>query len=67
MRRLCRSARQRVATVRPPSTTICAGEVLVSGTVKDLTAGAGLSFEPRGTHVLKGVPGKWILYRAIAY
>ncbi len=44
-----------------------AGEVLVSGTVEDLTAGAGLSFEPRGTHVLKGVLGKWILYRAIAY
>jgi class 3 adenylate cyclase len=43
-----------------------AGEVLVSGTVKDLTAGAGLGFEPRGTHVLKGVPGEWVLYRAIA-
>jgi class 3 adenylate cyclase len=42
------------------------GEVLVSGTVKDLTAGAGLSFEPRGVHVLKGVPGEWTLYRAIA-
>ena len=43
-----------------------AGEVLVSGTVKDLTAGAGLSFEPRGVHVLKGVPGEWALHRAIA-
>ena len=43
-----------------------AGEVLVSATVKDLTAGAGLNFEPRGAHVLKGVPGEWELYRAIA-
>mgnify|MGYP000609920098 CR=1 FL=1 len=31
-----------------------------------LTAGAGLTFEPRGTHVLKGVPGEWVLYRALA-
>ena len=36
-------------------------------TVLDVGCGTGLSFEPRGTHVLKGVPGKWILYRAIAY
>jgi class 3 adenylate cyclase len=43
-----------------------AGEVVVSGTVKDLTAGAGLSFEPRGVHVLTGVPGEWTLYRALA-
>ena len=43
-----------------------AGEVLVSSTVKDLTSGAGLSFEPRGVHVLKGVPGEWVLHRAIA-
>lgn len=40
-----------------------AGEVLVSGTVKDLTAGAGLAFEARGAHVLKVVPGEWLLYR----
>ncbi|HEU4943248.1 MAG TPA: adenylate/guanylate cyclase domain-containing protein, partial [Gaiellaceae bacterium] len=38
------------------------GEVLVSGTVKDLVAGSGLAFEPRGTHELKGVPGEWRLY-----
>jgi class 3 adenylate cyclase len=43
-----------------------AGEVLVSGTVRDLTAGAGLAFEPRGVHALKGVPGEWLLYRALA-
>ena len=38
------------------------GEVLVSGTVKDLVAGSGISFEDRGTHQLKGVPGEWRLY-----
>jgi class 3 adenylate cyclase len=37
-------------------------EVLVSSTVKDLVAGSGLSFEDRGTHALKGVPGKWRLF-----
>ena len=42
-----------------------ASEVLVSGTVKDLTAGAGLHFEPRGVHELKGVPGEWALHRAV--
>jgi pimeloyl-ACP methyl ester carboxylesterase len=38
------------------------GEVLVSGTVKDLVAGSGLTFADRGAHVLKGVPGEWHLY-----
>jgi pimeloyl-ACP methyl ester carboxylesterase len=32
------------------------GEILVSSTVKDLVAGAGFSFQDRGTHTLKGVP-----------
>jgi class 3 adenylate cyclase len=32
-------------------------EGLVSSVVKDLVAGSGLSFEDRGTHALKGVPG----------
>ena len=40
------------------------GEVLVSRTVKDLVAGAGLEFEERGEHELNGVPGKWRLYAA---
>ena len=33
------------------------GEVLVSGTVRDLVAGSGLKFTDRGLHALKGVPG----------
>jgi class 3 adenylate cyclase len=37
------------------------GEVLVSSTVRDLVAGAGLGFAERGTHQLKGVPGRWQL------
>jgi class 3 adenylate cyclase/pimeloyl-ACP methyl ester carboxylesterase len=40
------------------------GEVLVSGTVKDLVAGSGIEFEERGVHELKGVPGEWRLYTA---
>ena len=40
-----------------------AGEVWVSSTVKDLTAGSGLAFEDCGEHVLKGVPDRWHLYR----
>lgn len=42
-----------------------AGEVMVSGTVRDLTSGARLSFVPRGVHVLKGVPGEWPLFAAV--
>ena len=37
-------------------------EVLVSRTVKDLVVGAGLRFEERGTHRLKGVPDEWTLF-----
>jgi class 3 adenylate cyclase len=38
------------------------GEVLVSGTVKDLVYGSGIEFADRGEHTLKGVPGDWRLY-----
>ena len=38
------------------------GQVLVSQTVKDLVAGAGVEFADRGEHELKGVPGTWRLY-----
>jgi class 3 adenylate cyclase/pimeloyl-ACP methyl ester carboxylesterase len=42
-----------------------AGEVLVSGTVRDLVAGSGLRFEERGECELRGVPGTWTLYAAV--
>jgi class 3 adenylate cyclase len=42
------------------------GEVLVSGTVKDLTVGSGIRFVERGTRELKAVPGVWRLYAAIS-
>ena len=38
------------------------GEVVVSRTVKDLTAGSGLTFADRGTHQLKGIPEEWQLF-----
>lgn len=38
------------------------GDVVVSGTVRDLVTGSGIGFADRGQHGLKGVPGRWRLY-----
>jgi class 3 adenylate cyclase len=38
-------------------------DIVVSRTIKDLVAVSGISFEDFGTHVLKGVPDAWQLYR----
>lgn len=46
----------RIAAIAGPD------EVLVSSTVKDLTAGSGLKFGDRGPHTLKGVPDDWRLF-----
>jgi class 3 adenylate cyclase len=46
---------QRVSALAQPD------EVLVSSTVKDLVAGAGISFADRGVHRLRGVPDEWRL------
>ncbi len=40
------------------------GEVLVSRVVTDLVAGAGLKFAERGSHEMKGLPGRWDLFAA---
>lgn len=54
----------------PPIQVACAilaqarpGDVLVSSTVKDLVAGAGLAFEDQGTHLLDGVADAWRVFR----
>ena len=47
---------QRILAIAAP------GEVLVSGTVKDLVLGTGIEFAERGEHDLKGVPGSWRLF-----
>ena len=39
-------------------------DVLVSRTVKDLVAGSGIKFEDFGTHILKGIPEGWQVFRA---
>ena len=39
-------------------------EVVVSSTVKDLTAGSGITYTGRGPRELKGVPGQWNLFAA---
>lgn len=41
------------------------GEIVVSRTVQDLVVGSGISFEARGEHQLKGVPGTWELLAVI--
>jgi class 3 adenylate cyclase len=41
------------------------GEVLVSGTVKDLVVGSGIEFSDRGEQELKGVPGSWKLFAVV--
>ena len=46
----------RVAALAAP------GEILVSGTVKDLVVGSGIEFSKRGEYELKGVPGTWKLF-----
>jgi class 3 adenylate cyclase len=40
-------------------------EVLVSRVVTDLVSGAGLRFSERGSHELKGLPGRWDLFAAV--
>lgn len=37
-------------------------EVFVSSTVRDFVDGADISFESRGSHELKGLPGEWELF-----
>ncbi len=41
-----------------------AGEILVSSTTKELVSAPGVTFEDRGRHVLKGVPGERQVYAA---
>jgi class 3 adenylate cyclase len=41
-------------------------DVLVSSTLRDLVIGSGIGFEERGTHELKGVPGEWRIFAAVA-
>jgi len=41
------------------------GEVLVTGTVRDLVAGSDREFEDRGARELKGVPGLWRLFSVV--
>ena len=38
------------------------GEVLISHTVKDLVAGAGIEFEQCGAHAIESLPGEWRLF-----
>jgi class 3 adenylate cyclase len=47
----------RIQAAAPPD------QILVSRTVCELVAGSGIEFASAGTHQLKGMSGKWPLYR----
>jgi len=38
------------------------GEILVTGSVRDLVRGAGFGFADRGAHELRGIEGEWQLF-----
>ncbi len=38
------------------------GEILLSGTVRDLVTGSGLRFADRGRQGLKGIEGAWPIF-----
>jgi len=62
-----RGGRPRGVALQVASTVMRAaqpGEVLVSGTVKDLVVGSGLEFTDRGSREFAGVPGSWSLFAA---
>jgi len=62
-----RGGRPRGVALHVASTVMGAaqpGEVLVSGTVKDLVVGSGLEFVDRGSREFAGVPGSWSLFAA---
>jgi class 3 adenylate cyclase len=42
-----------------------AGEVLASDTVRQLLIGSDFTFEGRGTHELKGIPGSWDVHHVV--
>lgn len=58
------SARPPEAALERTSLTLLAkpGQVVVSGTVKDLVAGSGVEFDDLGVRALRGVPGEFRLY-----
>ena len=43
-----------------------ANEIVVSETVATLCRGEAITFEDAGEHELKGVPGRWHLYRVVS-
>ena len=40
-------------------------EILVSRTIVDLVVGSGISFDDAGSHLLKGIPERWQLFRVV--
>src|SRR5439155_2808370 len=46
----------RVASLAGP------GEIFVTGTTQEMTAGSGIAFDPLGSKELRGVPGDWRVF-----
>lgn len=54
-------------TIHRPLESGCdTGQVLVSEAVPPLVMGSGIQFEDRGSRDLKGVPGRWKVFEAVA-
>ena len=49
----------RISSIAP------AGAVTAWSTVKDLVVGSGITFEDRGEHELRGVPGAWTVHAVV--
>jgi basic membrane protein A len=43
-----------------------AGEILVTGSVRDIVRGSGFGFADRGVHELRGIEGDWHLFEVIS-
>jgi class 3 adenylate cyclase len=43
-----------------------AGDIVATVSVVAAVAGQAVTFEPLGTHELKGIPGAWELFRVAA-
>jgi class 3 adenylate cyclase len=42
-----------------------AGEIFVTGTTQEMTAGSGIAFDPLGSKELRGVPGDWRVFSVV--
>ena len=51
-----------IAVASRVSSLATAGEILITGTMKSLLTDPIIPLEPRGAHVLRGLPGEWDIF-----